>query len=31
MNAHLLDITFRVWVIEIAVSGVNYFLLMNRV
>jgi hypothetical protein len=31
MNTHLLDITFRVWFIEIAVSGVNYFVLMNRV
>ncbi len=31
MNAYLLMITFRVWLIEIAVSGVNYFVLMNRV
>ena len=30
MNTHLLMITFRVWFIEIAVSGVNYFVLMNR-
>lgn len=31
MNTYLLMITFRVWFIEIAVSGVNYFVLMNRV
>ena len=31
MNTHLLTITFRVWFIEIAVSGLNYFVLMNRV
>jgi len=31
MNTHLLMITFRVWFIEIAVSAVNYFVLMNRV
>lgn len=31
MNTHLLMITFRVWLIEIAVSGINYFVLMNRV
>lgn len=31
VNAYLLMITFRVWVIEVAVSGVNYFVLMNRV
>ena len=31
MNTHLLMVTFRVCFIEIAVSGVNYFLLMNRV
>jgi hypothetical protein len=29
MNTHLLIITFRVWCIEIAVSGVNYFVLMK--
>ena len=29
MNTYLLMITFRVWFFEIAVSGVNYFLLMN--
>jgi len=31
MNTHLLMITFRVWFIEIAASGINYFLLMNGV
>ena len=31
MNARLLMITFRVWLIEIAASGLNYFLLMNKV
>ncbi len=31
LNTHLLMITFRVWFFEIAVSGVNYFVLMNRV
>ncbi|MGZ6695196.1 MAG: hypothetical protein ACXVFL_06065 [Solirubrobacteraceae bacterium] len=31
MNTHLLMITFRVWFLEIAVSGVNYFVLMKRV
>jgi len=30
MNTPLLMITFRVWFIEIAVSGVNSFVLMNR-
>src|SRR5581483_1953855 len=31
MNSHLLMITFRVWCLEIVLSGFNYFLLMNRV
>lgn len=31
MNSFLLMITFRVWCVEIAVSGFNYFVLMNRV
>ncbi len=31
MNTHLLMSTFRVWVLEIAVSGFNYFVLMRRV
>jgi hypothetical protein len=31
VDAYLLMITFRVWFFEIAVSGVNYFVLMNRV
>jgi hypothetical protein len=31
MNSYLLMITFRVWCCEIAVSGVNYFVLMNRI
>ena len=31
MNSYLLMITFRVWFVEIAVSGFNYFVLMNRV
>ena len=31
MNTYLLMITFRVWLLEIALSGFNYFVLMNRV
>ena len=31
MNTHLLMITFRVWFLEIALSGFNYFVLMKRV
>lgn len=31
MSTYLAMITFRVWFIEIIVSGVNYFLLMKRV
>lgn len=31
VNTYLLMITFRVWFWEIAVSGFNYFVLMNRV
>ena len=31
VNTHLLMVTFRVWFLEIAVSGVNYFVLMNHV
>ena len=31
MNTYLLMITFRVWFCEIALSGVNYFVLMKRV
>lgn len=31
MNTYLLMITFRVWLLEIALSGINYFILMNRV
>jgi hypothetical protein len=31
MNTNLLMFTFRVWVLEIAVSGFNYFVLMRRV
>ncbi len=31
MNSYLLMITFRVWLCEIAVSGFNYFVLMNRI
>ena len=30
-TTYLLMITFRVWLFEIAVSGFNYFVLMNRV
>ncbi len=30
MNSYLLMITFRVWFCEIAVSAVNYFVLMKR-
>src|SRR3974377_51884 len=29
-NTYLLTMTFRVWVIELAVSAVNYFLLMKK-
>ena len=31
INTYLLMMTFRVWVIELAVSAVNYFLLMKKV
>ena len=31
VNTYLLMITFRVWFFEIALSGFNYFFLMNRV
>jgi hypothetical protein len=31
MNEHLLQVAFRIWLIEIAVSAFNYFVLMNRV
>ena len=31
LNTYLLMITFRVWFLEIALSGFNYFVLMNRV
>lgn len=31
MNTYLLMITFRVWFAELAVSAVNYFVLMRRV
>ena len=31
VNSYLLMITFRVALVEIAVSGFNYFVLMNRV
>jgi hypothetical protein len=31
MNTYVLMITFRVWLVEIGVSAVNYFLLMRRV
>jgi hypothetical protein len=31
VNTYLLMITFRVWLLEIALSGFNYFILMNRV
>lgn len=31
MNTYLLMITFRVWFVELAVSGFNYSILMNRV
>lgn len=31
VNTYLLMITFRVWFFEIALSGFNYFVLMNRV
>ena len=31
VNTYLLMMTFRVWVIELAVSAVNYFILMGKV
>jgi hypothetical protein len=31
MNSYLLMITFRVWFAELAVTAVNYFLLMKKV
>lgn len=31
MNTHLLMLTFRAWLIEIPIAGVNYFLLMKKV
>jgi hypothetical protein len=31
MSTYLAELTFRVWLIELAVSAVNYFFLMNRV
>lgn len=31
MSSDLAELTFRVWLIELAVSAVNYFVLMNRV
>lgn len=31
MNPYLLMMTFRVWLLELAVTAVNYFFLMNKV
>jgi hypothetical protein len=31
VSTYLAELTFRIWVIELAVSGVNYFVLMTRV
>jgi|SRR5581483_6591309 len=31
MNTHLLMITFRVWLIELPVAALNYFVLIKRV
>jgi hypothetical protein len=31
VNLYLLMMTFRVWVVELAVTAVNYFVLMNKV
>jgi hypothetical protein len=31
MSTYLAELTFRVWLIELAVSAVNYFVLINRV
>ena len=31
MNTRLLKIAFRVWLIEIVISGVNFFVLMNLI
>ncbi len=31
MNTYFLMITFRVWLVEVGVAAVNYFLLMKRV
>jgi hypothetical protein len=31
VSTYLAELTFRIWVIELAVSAVNYFVLMKRV
>jgi hypothetical protein len=31
VSTYLAELTFRVWFIEILVSGANYFVLMKRV
>lgn len=31
MNTHFLMITFRVWLVDVGVTAINYFVLMNRV
>ena len=31
MNTYALMITFRVWLVDVAVTAVNYFVLMNRI
>jgi hypothetical protein len=31
VNAHLLELTFRVWLIELPLAAVNWFVLANRI
>ena len=31
MSTYLAELTFRIWAIELAVSGVNYFVVMKRI
>lgn len=31
MNTYFLMITFRVWLVDVGVSAINYFLLINRI
>ena len=31
INLHLLMVTFRIWFLELALTAINYFLVMNKV